>query len=546
MKMYLKKMIPMLILSVAVTFMIFIYEPITVYSTNTDDFWFNFNTLLSCNTIFLLISVLIILIISTAIYGLSRITKKDLIYNIYVMLFNIGFIATYIQGNYLASKLPTIDGSPILWNNYKVEGIISIVLWIAVILINIFLIKKMKSKYMKIVSYIAGAIFLMLSVSLISTLLTNDKIYIKKGTAMPTYTNINNLSTNKNFVILLADMEDSKAFAKVLKDNNKEEIFKDFTYFPDTLAAYPFTREEIPYILSGKWYKAETDFGTYYNNALNESQLFENLRNRDYDINVYEEEFYWTDSKALELDNVKIVNTQINKISFFKQEAKYIMFKYLPYQLKKYSKIDTLNYNNCKDENKENEKVFRFITMDSYNALDKISLQSKNYFQFIHFEGGHYPFDLNKNMESIENGEYDDKIGASITYMEKYLNRIKESGQYDNTAIIILSDHGYDGYIYDNNAEGRQNPILYVKGFNESHDQMQISDKRISFEDLNESIYPELLDGKKSQELLSNVSNNRIRKYMWYLNYDDMEEQELDGHAWETEKLINTGNRYKR
>ena len=86
-------------------------------------------------------------------------------------------------------------------------------------------------------------------------------------------------------------------------------------------------------------------------------------------------------------------------------------------------------------------------------------------------------------------GSYDDKILSTITFIEKYLNRIKESGQYDNSIIIILADHGNNGY----DPIGRQNPILYIKGFDELHSEMIISDKKVSYEDLNNNQYDLIL-----------------------------------------------------
>ena len=452
------------------------------------------------------------------------------------------FTATYIQGNYLASSLPTLDGTPINWNNYTKQGIASIVLWLVLIVTNILLYMKLKVKYKKVISYISVAIFAMLFVSFISTLLTNSQIYSEKGKYTPTTNNINVLSTNNNFLILLVDMEDSKTFDKVLRENKKEALFKDFTYFPDTLSAYPFTRESIPYIFSGSWYEAQTSFADYYNEAMNNSPFIEQLKSKNYDINIYESELNWTDSKSLEINNIKSLNFEMDHKQFFKEETKYILFKYLPFPLKKYSKIESLDYSACRKESKNITNIFTSDNKDVFNTLDKISLQSKNYFQFLHIDGGHYPWDMNKDLEKIENGTYEEKIESSITVIEKYLNRIKESGQYDNSIIIILADHGNNGY----DPIGRQNPILYIKGFDELHSEMIISDKKVSYEDLNNSIYSDLLKNKKSTDLLQAINSNRIRRFIWYKDYDKMEEQTLDGHAWETEKLIPTGAKYER
>lgn len=541
-KMHIKNLIAPSIMSFVIAFMLFIYEPIITYAANTEDYWFGLKELLLNNLIFFSITLVTLLFISILFYFTAKKSKKEIIYNIYVIIMFVCFTATYIQGNYLASSLPTLDGTPINWNNYTKQGIASIVLWLVLIVTNILLYIKLKVKYKKVISYISVAIFAMLFVSFISTLLTNSQIYSEKGKYTPTTNNINVLSTNNNFLILLVDMEDSKTFDKVLRENKKEALFKDFTYFPDTLSAYPFTRESIPYIFSGNWYEAQTSFADYYNEAMNNSPFIEQLKSKNYDINIYESELNWTDSKSLEINNIKSLNFEMDHKQFFKEETKYILFKYLPFPLKKYSKIESLDYSACRKESKNITNIFTSDNKDVFNTLDKISLQSKNYFQFLHIDGGHYPWDMNKDLEKIENGTYEEKIESSITVIEKYLNRIKESGQYDNSIIIILADHGNNGY----DPIGRQNPILYIKGFDELHSEMIISDKKVSYEDLNNSIYSDLLKSKKSTDLLQAINSNRIRRFIWYKDYDKMEEQTLDGHAWETEKLIPTGAKYER
>lgn len=542
MKDYLKEIVPALILAFVVSFMLFICESITSFSSNTEDFWFNLKILLSNNILFMIISIVLLLVLSNIVLLFSKITKKKIIYGIFILLFNVAFISTYIQGNYLAGGLPTLDGSPIDWNNYTFQSIISCVLIVIVLIINVVLFIKFKKKYMKIISYVASAIFVMLSVSLISVLVGNPQIYQTKGAYTVTNKDINKLSTNKNFLMLLVDMEDAKTFEKVLKDENKEELFKDFTYYPDTLSAYPFTRESIPYILSGIWFEEKTSFADYYNLAMNESKFIKKLMQEDYDVNIYEQELCWNDSKSLEMNNILEITAKADSIKYFKQEAKYILFKYLPFPLKKYSKIETLNYNSCRIENDEDERIFQSDNKLTYDVLDDIKLQKDNYFQFVHVDGGHYPWDMNKNFEKVENGTYEEKIGSSITLIEKYLDRIKKSGQYDNSVIIVLADHGNNGY----DAVGRQNPILYIKGINETHNKTQISDKKVSYVDLNDCIYYNLMDGKQGEDVLPEIDDNRVRRFIWYKDYDDMYEQTLDGHAWETDKLINTGNTYKK
>ena len=543
MKKYLSKICPALVISLVMGFMFFIYESITLFSTTTEDFWFGLWVLVKANLIYLFLFVVLAVLFSSLILLISNKLKKDKIYTYYLLTFNVLFVTMYIQGNFLSGSLPVLDGSPIEWNSYTLQSIISIVLLLIVIGVNIYLLKKYKDYYKRIISYVACAIFAMLSVSLITTLTTNNEIYAKKGVYVATTKNINVLSTNKNYSIFLIDMLDSKTFDEVLKKDNKEYLFKDFTYYPDTLSAYPFTRESIPYVLSGEWYEAKTPFPTYYTNAMTNSKFLETLKEKEYDVNIYEVDLQWNNSKSLEVNNIEAFDFYIDRKCLFRQETKYLAFKYFPFSLKSLSRIETLDYNLCRNGSGDDlSSIYTQENEDVYEFLGDITLQDKNYFQFIHINGGHYPWNMNKDFEIIENGTYEDKIESAITVFEKYIDRIKASGQYDNTVIIVLADHGNNGY----DVVGRQNPSLYIKGFNETHKKMIVSDKKVSYEDLNSSIYYDLLDGLQSTELLKDIDDNRVRRFIWYKDYDDMYEQTLDGHAWETDKLKNTGNRYKR
>lgn len=531
-----------LIMFFTLAFMLFIYEPIVAYSSNVNDYWFNFKTLVLNNLLIFIGVLLSFSLLSFIIYFVSKKLKKDIIYKIYLMIVFIVFIATYIQGNYLAGSLPTLDGSPIIWSDYTKQSLISIGMWLVLIVINIILYKKLSKEYTSIVKYVSLAVFAMLSVSLVSILLTNKEIYVEKGSYTATTDNINQISKNQNFLMLVVDMADSKTFNNVLKNMGKEELLKDFTYYPDTLSAYPFTRESIPFMLSGEWFVEQDTFTNYYNDVMNNSKFLKTLRDKNYDINIYESELGWTNEKALDVNNIKAVNFEIDKSNLFKQEFKYLSFKYLPFNLKKYSQIESLDYTLCRKSDLDTNNIYKMENDFVYDELNSLKTQKNNYFQFLHIDGGHYPWDMNKDFEKIENGTYEEKIESSIVVIEKYLDRIKESGQYDNSVIIILADHGNNGY----DPVGRQNPILYIKGINEKNIKMKVSDKKVSYDDLNQSIYYDLLDGKKSDDLLTNIDKNRKRRFIWYKDYDKLYEQVLDGHAWETDKLKNTGKKYER
>ncbi len=538
-----KKLIPAYILSFVVCFMLFFNEPLIMYATNKNDFGFDLYTIIVPLLVVFFSFFIVISLIFTGIYYLNKKLSKNLtFYNIVLVLSYILFFVLYIQGNYLIGNLPPLDGSMMNWVGYTKENIITFVILSIIVASYIITIKKYKfEKVINVSKYISLAVFGMLFVALLTTSISYN-IFEKRTVLYISKDNMNSVSKNNNFYILLLDAVDSRAFNNAVIETGYNDLFDDFTYYPDTLSGYPFTRDSIPLILSGRFNENEMRFLDHYNKAMDESKLIERLKEYNYDINLYEQELKWTTDNFKTVSNAIEYKDMMSPVCFGKEELRYISYKYLPYFLKKYSKMDTFNFDYCKmtstdtaytDDNIENYKNF----LDS-----KVYDIDNNYFSFIHLRGGHVPFDLDENVNRVEESTYEDMLKANIKIVDAFLNRLKENNIYDNSIIIVIADHGYkDGTPY-----GRQNPILYIKGLNEHH-KMITSDKPISFVDLIDA-YLELLDGKKSTELFNNIPQERTRRFLWYVTYgeDHIVEYIQTGKAWDESTLVKTGREFNR
>ena len=113
MKKYLKNTWFMYLISFVLCFMLFIFEPISMFAGNVDDFWFDLNTLLAPSFLMFIIAFIALIVIFNIIYFIN---KK--VFKVSSIILFIGFICTYIQGNYLVGALPVLDGTPINWSNY--------------------------------------------------------------------------------------------------------------------------------------------------------------------------------------------------------------------------------------------------------------------------------------------------------------------------------------------------------------------------------------------------------------------------------------------
>ncbi len=541
MKKYIKNIIPSVIIAFLTSFMIYIYEPIITYSSNVNDFWFDFKLMLPNIIMYFAIMFMVMFAIYNVIYGCSCLIKKKNVYKGALAISFILLVVAYIQGNFLAGSLPQLDGTTIQWNSYKKETIISLLVIIIVSAIEIFGIVKFKiNKTIKANCFIMSAIFVMLLASFTTTL-TNRELYREKVIAVSTSGNYNKISTNKNFLIFLVDAVDSAEFSSVV---DTEELFKDFTYYPDTVSAYTFTRDSIPFIFSGVWNKNETEFSEYSTRAYNESAILNKLKAEGYSLNMYEPEMVWNSRKAEEIDNVKIYNDKIDSGKFYKEYTKFALYKYLPFPLKQYSDIETMDFKKCKIESED--VFYSWTNPDVYAELREknLELNEQNYFQFVHVEGGHVPFDNDENVNVISENEgtYDQKLKATAKIINAYLQRLKDNNVYDNSVIIVMADHGYWG----SNGNERQNPILYIKGIDEHHE-MNVSDIPVSYEDLSEA-FIQLSNGCKTEELFRNIDKDRVRKFIYNGAgiENSMREYEVRGKAWDKSAIVDNGVKYER
>ena len=309
-------------------------------------------------------------------------------------------------------------------------------------------------------------------------------------------------------------------------------------FIPTIFNSHLYENRIIKYV-SNNYNK--TSFPKFYNDVMNESPLIDKLIENNYEINIYDEDIKWNTNKSSVVKNATEYDENFSSICYIKEHARFILFKYLPYFLKEYSNYQTFNYNYCKKDN--NDNAFDDDNLSLLNVVNNdIERINNNYFSFIHIEGGHVPFDLDENLNRIENGTYKDKVLSSLNVVDLYIKKLRENNLYDNSIIIVLADHGYES----EDGIARFNPVLLIKGFYEHHE-MTKSYKSIIYTDLIDA-YSDLIDGKKSIELFPSIGNERTRNFIEYeyLKENDMYLYVTDGKAWETDKYKYTGENYRR
>ena len=530
MKKFLKEYKEILILSFVFSFMIFIYEQITSYAANITDYWFDIYTFFPVLLGEFFLSFLIIFIV---LFVIKKFIKK--IYKpIYMLVFAL-FITLYAEGTYLSSFLPGVDGSEIYWSDYTVPLIISCFFWILIFAVVIILYKQLD--YKKFEKYSINAtlvVLILISVSTLTTLFTTNAL-MKKNPIWCTEKNINDVSKNKNFFIIVLDTMDATVFEKAIDKLGVKDKFNDFTFFKDAMSVYPYTKFSVPQLLTGEEFRNQSTFKDYVIKEYDNSKLFDELEKRDYTINIYDLQFpYQGDNYSRFVNTTK--GEKIGLKSLIKEQVRLLGYKYLPFPLKRFVNIENLEFLRTRVI-EDGSKLFDYTNLYTFNRLknNKPNIVENNNFIYVHLEGGHDPLNLDYDMNLYKDKtvSFDTKVESGVRVMEEYLRFIKDSGYYDDSVIILMADHGYNGL--------RSNPMLLVKGSGEHH-KFKVSDTKVSYNELIDA-YMKLLDNKNSDEIFTNKEERYFLDYDW-TDECHIKERKTISKAWEIGSLKETGVTY--
>ena len=554
-----KKFLSAIVLSFAMSFMLFIYAPFELYFTNKEEFWFEAVDLIPVS------GVLFAGLFCASLLGFFICAKiHEKLFRVAYILYAIAFFCTYVQGNYLIGKLPPLDGTVVNWSEYSQQRIWCLILWAAVIVLAIVLLFILKYQKFERVAAAGGVLISLMLLSTLVVVGVSEDGFAKKSNLLITTHGELDMSKEQNFVILVLDAVESNAFKEVLAAKPQyEEVFRDFTYFDNTLGAYPFTDRSIPYILSGEWFENEEPFEDYNYRSFYEAEFLTGLRNMGYRIGAYDEQIPLVEGAEELFDNIMYC-PDLHYRSLLKMcilETRFIGFCYAPFDLKRFCVIPTYWWDGERAWSGDFRALWfggSTISLQEESMENGVTLTDQKCFRFIHVDGAHVPFDLRveedgRIVTSSQETTYADEVEACLASAKSYLEALKEADVYDNTAIVILADHGYNDMRYEpsegmESAYGRQNPILLIKGFGEKGDAMRTSKAPISYEDL-QGAYSRLLDGAQSADVFEwKEDDERERRFLWFMyNHEDhMAEYLTNGYSDDTLAMRPTGNVYDR
>lgn len=470
--------------------------------------------------------------------------------------FVIGFVLvwTFLTGNFFP-----VSGIPGPFLNLDLSLKLRYIIIIKIILIFLFYLflffKDKKKFFFRFIYFfvIANILILFLNVQ-------NDKNQKPK----------NSLSEfgKKNLIVLSFDgISGHKIYEEIIKDENLNKNLKDFKLFKNTVTGAPFTWPSINLEINGK--------------IKFKSELKDNILDKK-DINTLVYSTYKTalfdKKKGISDGELQEYNSSFKLNNFFQTFLFGSIGRWAtpiglilvdPIKYKKFYKdfIDLISLNQTDKLNPyDHIKTTININLFEYDLIfDNISY-NKNLNKVIrmyHFIFSHWPITINENCEEVEfldpkliSFDHEQVVIKCVSKkIIKFLNNLRNKNLYDNSMIVIKSDHGkpncirrtytkkkitdffkqnkcekyYKQYPYNEKINnnyywgfGRYKVFVLIKKQNQINNEIVISDKQIFLHDLSSTYCnffyeSDQCDHINKNDLTKKENNFKINDYEIYI-----------------------------
>lgn len=466
-------------------FLIFFYYPNELYFTNMDEFS---NTLVSFELILILGMVLCTLILSL----LVDILPSKWINKVVATIFALS-LAGYLQAMFLNGKLGNMIGVHQQWDILKF--VVNAVIWICVIVASLVLCTIVKN-YNIYISRISLFLIALLSITAITLFIQNISSINSDVVELTTEGDLI-LGRENNVLVFVLDKYDTRLVDEIEKNNPLFfEPLHDFTLYDETTARHSYTAISIPYLLTAsQWAETEEPFMEY---AYNGDTFISELNTNGIDIGVYTSKAYFNevayDMARNARSGIKEKSDVINTLTVM---GKASLYKVMPFVCKE-------NYFYYTGDISEMVKYDNVWTIDNdvpfYERIKTKGVSIDNdcprAFRFYHMRGAHYPFYLSDDIKidgTLTQASELSQARGSMKIVYAYIEELQRLGVYDDTTIIITSDHG-EIVSYDEKSKMLSDvsmPILFVKKANQHGEKFSRNHAMVSHKEL----FSTILDG---------------------------------------------------
>ena len=418
-----------------------LFGPHTLYSTNEAEFSAGFAA-------FAIHLALPMLIAAGALLGLGLLVPAKLFRTYVALLFAFGLLL-WIQGNFLVPDYGPLDGSAIDWEAHDARTPFEITMWIAVPLLALLAARRVYPAAVFGSRVLVGLQALLLAVTAVQA--EAPRRWRGQSEAMF------ELSRDRNVFHLVLDSFQSDAFLHLVETERPkiDRGFPGFVFFADHAGAFPTTMVSIPAMLTGTVYRNEAPLQEYTHRHFDKGSLFRTLREHQYRVDSITELGYDSTSatRFFRMPRPYVGYDEYTRFAAW-QLADLALFRHLPHVARPaiYNdqewRLQTLfGGRSHETAQRRYHSVNGEVVLADFTRRMTPVIDGPVY-KFLHVGIPHPPVTLNERCEFIPPARhlaregYAGQTRCAVTRVEAFLDRLRELKLYDNSLIVISSDHG--------------------------------------------------------------------------------------------------------
>ncbi len=384
-------------------------------------------------------------------------------YRAYVLLlFGLGLVL-WIQGNFLVADYGAFTGAAIDWTIESWRNPYEIALWIG---LPALVLATARYSF-NIAPFASGTLVVLQAVALITSAVRADSATPAqwRGPAESMF----DLSTKHNVIHIVLDGFQSDLFGEILAEERQtlDRSFSGAVFFENHTGAFPTTIVSVPAMLSGRLYRNDRSLQRYVRDIFQQGSLFKSLRAGGYRVDSLTEMHHDKESAT---NYYRIPRPYVSYDDYTQftawQLADLSLFRHAPHLLRpaiyngqawrlqtRFGPGDT----NSRRYHPVNGSV---VLNELAHRLTPRTVEPV--YKFIHVGIPHQPVALNGNCEFTgvvrsTRSSYKEQARCAVVRTAAILDRLKSQGVYDNTFVVVSSDHGI-GYVSPTFANDRWTP----------------------------------------------------------------------------------------
>ena len=406
--------------------------------------------------------------------------KKRAFAVVVAVVFSVAF-SCYIQALFMNVGLPQADGGVVNWDDYTTITVLSAAAWIALITVSVVAVIRYPRKAQMGFCLVALALVVVQGAGVASLFVGESGASNVAGrTMMVSEKGLLDVSAKSNVVEFVLDNYDTALLEQAVSEEPEMfNGFEGFTWFKDSAGSMIPTRYGNVFLLTGVLPREDEPFSAFLANRYARSPYLGDIRKAGYDVGVYSDtlgEQYLSADEAIQhlyrytSNIVPLDRDAMDVPATAASLLRCSLYRDLPWLVKPLAWFytDEVNRSMFGSDRAASDKTP--YLMDDGFLLSRLRTEGLSTndqdasYRYIHVIGAHDPFSLDRNGEEVGVGNSNplDQAIASMKIVETYINELKQLGVYDQTTVIVTTDHG-SWWCQEGEIDQPKSPIVLFK-----------------------------------------------------------------------------------